>query len=561
MKKRIKPIIASTLALSMAIAAPVPSVLAAEPHQAAAPASAESTAVKWVPLRAIAEALGATVGWEDETRTVTLTRADTSVSFSYLNLGEAKVDGASADLSASVKLDGDTTMVALDALNGWFGSRVDWESGKLTIAPDDHVSRAYAFVTALNRGDSASAHASLSPAMASTVTPELLQSVWTGNFTAFGRVKSVSQPTLSENAVHRNVKFVYKTELMASLELTVRFDEAGFVDDLYIARIAEGSPEYRSPEYEKPGSFTEEEIVIGEGPMRLPGTLTMPVGEGPFPAVVLVHGSGPNDRDMTVGGSRLFRDLAVGLASRGIAVVRYDKVTYEHSFKSGTLPNFTIQQETADDALAAVRLLAGDDRVDPERIYIIGHSQGGFMVPRMLELDTEGRIAGAVLLAGPSSSFQDVLLEQNEELLRRFEQLRLPTDSIKQNVELAKDIVDTIKNPQYDKDNLPADFPLQPAYWWFEMRDFVPMNVAAGQSAPLLIVQGGNDWQVPVRQFEDWKKALKDRTNVTYKLYPNMNHLLYDFDGISIGNEYGGAFNVSSELIGDIADWIESDPS
>ncbi|GJM82169.1 hypothetical protein HMSSN139_46650 [Paenibacillus sp. HMSSN-139] len=85
-------------------------------------------------------------------------------------------------------------------------------------------------------------------------------------------------------------------------------------------------------------------MTVGEGAMALPGTLTMPTGDGPFPAIVLVHGSGTNDRDEAIGSAKPFRDLAVGLAAQGIAVLRYDKVSYEHTFKVAADPKFTLKK-------------------------------------------------------------------------------------------------------------------------------------------------------------------------------------------------------------------------
>ena len=91
---------------------------------------------------------------------------------------------------------------------------------------------------------------------------------------------------------------------------------------------------------------------------ELPGTLTVPEGDGPFPAVVLVHGSGPNDRDETLMGQKPFRDLAEGLAGKGIAVYRYDKRTYVYGARLQADRGITLMEETVEDAAAAVRLLS-----------------------------------------------------------------------------------------------------------------------------------------------------------------------------------------------------------
>ncbi|MCZ6754260.1 MAG: alpha/beta fold hydrolase, partial [Gemmatimonadetes bacterium] len=133
-----------------------------------------------------------------------------------------------------------------------------------------------------------------------------------------------------------------------------------------------------------PAGLAEQEVSLGEGEWVLPGTVTLPVDGGPFPAVVLVHGSGPNDRDETIGANKPFRDLAWGLAGRGIAVLRYEKRTrqYRERLMANTV-GFTVDEETVDDTVAAVERLRRLDGIDPGRIVILGHSLGGMLAPRI----------------------------------------------------------------------------------------------------------------------------------------------------------------------------------
>ena len=116
----------------------------------------------------------------------------------------------------------------------------------------------------------------------------------------------------------------------------VTFDTDGKIGGLHLvaAPNAAATPTtiaYTPPSYVESNSFTETEVTVGTGEWALPGTLTIPKGTGPFPAVVLVHGSGPNDRDETIGPNKPFKDIAWGLASRGIVVLRYDKRTLAHA--------------------------------------------------------------------------------------------------------------------------------------------------------------------------------------------------------------------------------------
>ncbi|MEG0767506.1 MAG: alpha/beta fold hydrolase, partial [Clostridia bacterium] len=142
-------------------------------------------------------------------------------------------------------------------------------------------------------------------------------------------------------------------------------------------------------------------MLIGKDPWALPGTLTVPTAAtGKMPAVVLVHGSGPNDRNESVGGTAIFRDLAHALASRGIAVLRYDKRTLVHGaqFTPEIINGLTVEQETIEDALSAIAQLRADSRIDPARVFLVGHSMGAMLAPR---IDAEGgNLTGLVLMAG-----------------------------------------------------------------------------------------------------------------------------------------------------------------
>ncbi|MDO5505004.1 MAG: alpha/beta fold hydrolase, partial [Pseudoxanthomonas suwonensis] len=145
--------------------------------------------------------------------------------------------------------------------------------------------------------------------------------------------------------------------------------------------------------------FGERDFSVGEGDAALPGTLAMPKGDGPFPAVVLVHGSGPQDRDQTIGANRPFLDIARGLAAQGIAVLRYDKRSkaQPQAFATG---DYTIDDETTDDAVQAVAALRRTRGIDVGQVFVLGHSQGAMMAPRIVQR-AEGA-AGAILLAAPA---------------------------------------------------------------------------------------------------------------------------------------------------------------
>ncbi len=307
------------------------------------------------------------------------------------------------------------------------------------------------------------------------------------------------------------------------------------------------------PAYVRKDSFVEREVTVGRFPWALPGTLTLPLGRGPFSAVVLVHGSGPADRDEKIGPNRPFRDLAWGLASRGIVVLRYEKRTRQHPYLTAfSLPNgFTPADETVDDALAAVKLLGRQPEVDPKRVFVLGHSLGGMLVPRIAAGDAG--IAGFIILAGANRPLEDIIVDQTKYIVRHMhsrEEVR------KEVVEVLRDVAQ-IKSlqPSDTSDNSRLIFGAPPSYW-LDLRGYVPAKAAKELKRSLLILQGERDYQVTMADFGVWKDELSSRPDVTLKSYPGLNHMFIKGCGESMPAEYWQPGHVASEVIEDIATWI-----
>ena len=137
----------------------------------------------------------------------------------------------------------------------------------------------------------------------------------------------------------------------STVPATIGFDADGKVASLWFGPPQPKTP-WTPPDYAHPDSFAEQPVTVGDDPTKLTGTLTLPKGKGPFAAVVLVQGSGATDQDEAVGPNKPFKDLAWGLATNGIAVLRYNKRTFQYpaSFKG----QFTVEQESIEDARAGV---------------------------------------------------------------------------------------------------------------------------------------------------------------------------------------------------------------
>jgi len=274
--------------------------------------------------------------------------------------------------------------------------------------------------------------------------------------------------------------------------------------------------------------------------------------------VVLVHGSGPNDRDETIGPNKPFRDLAWGLASQGIAVLRYEKRTKQHAakFTEDVLVKLTAQEETVDDALAAVALLRQTKGIDPSRVYVLGHSLGGYLLPRIGSADP--RIAGLISLAGPTRPLEDISLEQITYITGLD---GTPTPEEQAGLDQLADQVARVKDPGLSAATSAADLPLGiPASYWLDLRGYSPADAAKELQAPMLILQGERDYQVTTADFEGWQSALASRSDVQFKLYPELNHIFVAGEAKSTPAEYNVEGHVAEQVITDIAEWIKATP-
>lgn len=310
-----------------------------------------------------------------------------------------------------------------------------------------------------------------------------------------------------------------------------------------------------SPSYARPDSYTEQDVTAGAAGWPLPGTLTMPVGEGPFPAVVLAHGSGPQDRDASIGPNKLFRDIALGLASNGVAVLRYEKRSRQFAQRMNETAQVTVREEVIDDVLAGIALLRRSERIDPSRVFVLGHSLGGMLVPRILDADPT--LAGAMLLAGAVKPLEQSIIEQTRYLLVADGQL---TDDERDQLMAAERLAASVRALTPADVEKPASIGGAPASYWLDLRGYDPPALASRLASPMLVLQGERDYQVTMTDFARWRAALASRANVTLTSYPALNHMFMAGTGPSLPGEYLEPGHVDAQVIADIARWILSVP-
>ncbi|MFZ0033853.1 MAG: alpha/beta fold hydrolase [Sedimentisphaerales bacterium] len=406
-------------------------------------------------------------------------------------------------------------------------------------------------VSALASGDCKKATENFDETMKKALPAEKLQEAWNSLIAQFGPFVEQAG-TLREKVLQYDVIFVTCKFEKGALDAKIVFDGNKQIAGLFFVPAKVSAPE-KPADLVSSDVFSEKEVRVGTGQLALPGTLTLPKGQGPFPAVVLVHGSGPQDRDETIGPSKPFRDLAHGLASRGIAVLRYEKRTKAFPIQMAAIKNtLTVKEEVVDDALAAAALLRESSQIDPNKVFVLGHSLGGYLIPRIGKGDS--KIAGFIIMAGTARPVEDVVLEQFTYV---FSLDGVITDTEKTSLEQLKSQVAKVKDPQLSPETAAADLPLGvPAAYWLDLRGYQPAEVAKELTQPMLIMQGGRDYQVTEADFQLWKKTLSSQKNVEFKFYEGLNHLFVEGQGKSTPAEYEQAGHIAEAVIGDIAGWI-----
>lgn len=304
-----------------------------------------------------------------------------------------------------------------------------------------------------------------------------------------------------------------------------------------------------------------ENIIIGEHTKYpLKGLLTLPDDTAiPVPAVVLVHGSGSSNMDEKVGKLTPFKDLAEGLAKYGIASIRYDKRSYAHGWKMlrDKSLTITVKEETIDDAILATEILRKDRRIDSGKIFIIGHSMGAMLAPR---IDAEGgNYRGLILMAGSTRKLEEIMLDQNETVLHSTKGLvHWIVEKQISKIAAMFDGLYQLSDEEAKKKKVGGGTTL---YYFKEMGEHVATDYLKDLEKPIMILQGEKDFQATVeKDFHAYKELLTEKSNVTFCLYENLNHAFVPSvygDIMKAKQEYNIEQHIGDEVISDIANWIK----
>lgn len=407
-------------------------------------------------------------------------------------------------------------------------------------APPVSVVKTDALMNALKAGRYTAAEALFDERMKAAVPMDQLRGTWEGLVAMLGPLVSwtFEAPTPAQSMEQRMGSLRF--ERGEAKAMIVIDPKTGMVAGFFIRPPS--PPAAGHAAYVDTTAFRSIDFKVGTDPYLLGATLTIPKGTGPFPAVVLIHGSGPQDRDETIGGNRVFRDFAEGLSSKGVAVLRYDKRTKLYAAKMGT--NTTIDDEVILDAIAAVHQLAARPEIDPKRVWVMGHSLGAQLAPEIAV--RAGTVAGVVLLAPPGRPPWDVVLAQ-------MRYLEAPPDQI---ADIEKKAVLLRQGKAPEGTMLGASG----AYWLdWSKRDGVAMAKKLGK--PVLVLRGDRDFQVADEDLATWRVGLQGVKGTSVQTVPHLNHLFIRGEGKPSPAEYETPDHVDASVIEMVRRFITASPA
>ncbi|GFG17210.1 hypothetical protein IFM5058_08356 [Aspergillus udagawae] len=304
-------------------------------------------------------------------------------------------------------------------------------------------------------------------------------------------------------------------------------------------------------------------LTLGKGLYRVAAELILPTSvktARKHPCIVFIGGSGPMDKDSTIGALKPFKDMALGLANRGVASCRFDKFTCTIAgrvlMRQSTT---TLTDEYVYHVRHAIRKARQHPSVDNDKIFLLGHSLGGLIAARLATTDPS--VAGCVLMACPAQPLYRCAIRQ----LRYFKSLDESggppsDDDTSKTIEALEKQAEIADAPTLTKSTpaIQLPFGLGPGYW-LQYREFNPIQSLQSSECPVLVMQGARDYQVTVNDdYAAFYAKFQDSRNVHFRLYEKLNHLFVPGEGKCTPAEYDIGGSVDVAVVDDIERWVKS---
>lgn len=414
-------------------------------------------------------------------------------------------------------------------------------------ATADQINYSQLSVTAISKltsGDSTNFYQMFDKNMKKALPEDELKNIWNSLIKQYGAFQYYDSDFKLTDQDGHTVATIACTFENQMLDVLISFNNSGEISGLYFTENKNSNNRLRLE--------NDADVSFDSGEYNIAGSLNLPEGEGPFPLVILVHGSGASDRNEQIGPNQPFMDIAAQLSKAGIASLRYDKRTYTYAKEMAALTEPTVQDETIDDVVAALSFAASLPEIDSERIYIAGHSLSGYLMPRIAEQTPLA--AGYIMLAPSARPLEDLILEQTQYILSID---KTTTQEAKDKLLLQTETaVNAIKTLTADSDLTAEQLLNVPASYWLDLQKYDPLSMVTAIEKPLLIMQGGRDYQVTVTDYQLWQEALADKENVTFCYYDNLNHLFMSGTGKSTPNEYQTKGTVHEQAVQDMINFV-----
>ncbi len=359
--------------------------------------------------------------------------------------------------------------------------------------------------------------------MKQQLSKEYLETIWKQIESKYGLFETIKASQLLPNdelwMVDVVIGFVNQ-----DVSAKITYDSTNKIAGIFFTPLNKVSSFYKIPDYADTSVFYEKNIKFGIPGWELEGTLTLPKNNIGKPLVmVLVPGLGAHERDLTLGKNKIFKDLAYGLSSKGIATFRFDKRTYTYKNKMSKQVDVDFDDVIVDDVIAAVNMLANSEEVDKNNILVAGHSFGGYLLPEIIERSEH--IKGAIFLAAPARHLTEVLKNQYDTMI-------MADGKVDENeAEFIEKFDIQIKNALNISKNdriLPKHLPLGlTASFWKYIDDYDLKAHKNKKGVKMLFLHAMNDEQVNDRDWEIWSEIYGNDKSCTMIKLKDLNHIFH----------------------------------
>ena len=377
-----------------------------------------------------------------------------------------------------------------------------------------------------------------------------LERDWTELIGTYGKYMSSKPVNFEKSQYYTFIAYKINFEYLPYI-LNLSFNDKKEI--IYIS-FMQAHKVYFAPDYANVSTFTEEKFTFHNKEYELNGLLSVPNLPGKLPLIVIIGESGPTDKDGSYDENKPYKDLAWGMATNGYVVFRYDKRSINYSIMlmrdKMSYTSFTCREDYLDDLYKAMDTLESFKYIDKDRVYVLGHGQGGMLLPLVAKERRE--VKGIIMMGSNAKRTQEMMIDQYAYLSKVTPYKK---DEYDEQAKKALRSMDKKLNPLTEHHHMPYD--VQATYWIW-LNKYKHLEMAKKQKTPMLILHGERDYQVNMENLKLWQNTLSKNPAATIKSYPKLNHLFYTGEVESTYSEYYLKSNIPDYVMKDIIEWLKA---